>query len=480
MKKTGLITTLILLAFVCFSQQKRVLSLQDCIDIAVENNLTVQRSELNLQTAEIGLMQAKAQRYPTLNASGNYGFNWGRGIDPTTNQFIDQRINFNGVGANTSLALINGLQIHNSIKQSKLDAEASNYDLQRATNDISLNTALNYVNVIFNKELLENARFQLESSKQQLERTTLLVESGALPLANKLQLESQVATNEVNLITAQNNLDLAVLTLKQGLLLPPGEEIDISIPDITVDQALIEQTSIIELYNEALENQPEIKSAELRVRSASAGLDVSRGGMYPTLSLNGSVNTNYSDAADRERETFIIEEQLIDIGFLESNPTEVVQSVQPVRVVTDTDPDFTLSEQYQENLNTRLSLNLNVPIFNNFRTRSDVQRSKIALQQAEINETEQKNILYQTIESSYRNALAAAKTYDASLKQVASLEETFRAVENQYNNGAVNFTDYQVATNNVFQAKTDLSRAKFDYVFRKKVLEFYQGRPLTF
>ena len=478
MMKTGLITAMVLLTISVLGQQKRVLSLQECIDIAVKNNLTVKRSELNLQSSEVGLMQAKAQRFPTLNANGNFGYNWGRGIDPTTNQFIDQRINFNGVSASTSMPILSGLQVHNSIRQSKLDREASDYDLKKANNDISLNTALNYVNVIFNKELLENARFQLESSKQQLERTTLLVESGALPLANKLQLESQVATNEVSVITAQNNLDLAVLTLKQGLLLPPGEEIDIAIPDVAVDQAEVEQTSILELYNEALTNQPEIKSAELRVKSADVGLDVSKGAMYPSLSLNGSVSTNYSDAFQ-------------DISVISANPTGnlspttlQLQDGTPIfeqefdaQLSSETVP---LSTQYDNNLNTRLSLNLNVPIFNNFRTRANVQRSKITLQQAEINETEQRNILYQTIESSYRNAVAAAKTYEASSKQVASLEETYRAVENQYNNGAVNFTDYQVASNNLFQARTDLSRAKFDYIFRKKILEFYQGKPLTF
>ena len=478
MKKLGLITALILLSFVTISQEKRVLSLQECIDIAIENNLTVQRSELNLRSAQVALMQAQAQRYPTLNANGNFGYNWGRGIDPTTNQFIDQRINFNGVGANTSMPLINGLQVHNTIRQNKLNAEASELDLQRAVNDISLSTALNYVNVIFNKELLENARFQLESSQQQLDQTSVLVESGALPIANKLQLESQVATNEVTLITAQNNLDLAVLTLKQGLLLPPGEEIDIIIPDVTVDQTEIEQTSVVNLYNEALGVMPEIKSAELRVQSADVGLDVSKGAMYPSLSLNGSVNTNYSDAFQ-------------DVSVVSATPTgetspTAFQTVDGIAIVerefdvaleSETVP---LSTQYDNNLNTRLSLNLNVPIFNGFRTRSDIQRSKIALQQAEINETEERNVLYQTIESSYRNAVAAAKTYDASLTQVTSLEETYRAVENQYNNGAANFTDFQVANNNLFQARTDLARAKFDYIFRKKVLEFYQGKPLTF
>lgn len=448
--KIGLIATLILISFASISQEKRVLSLEECIEIAVNNNLNVKRSELNLQTSQVNLEQSKASRYPTLNANGNYGFNWGRGIDPTTNQFIDQRINFNSIGASTNMPLIQGLQITNGIKQNKLDLAASRKDLEKAGNDISLNTASFYLNVLFNKELVDNARFQLESSQQQLEQTSVLVESGALPLANKLQLESQVATNEVNLVTAQNNLDLSLLSLKQALLLPSGQEIDIEIPNVPIDQADIESTSIAELYNEAATKMPEIESANLRVESADVGVDVAKGGIYPTITLSGSMDTRYSDAA---------------------------QQIDPVTGGFETVP---LSTQYDNNFSRNLSANLRIPIFNGFSTRSNIQRSKITLQQAEINKREQENTLYQTIETSYRNAVAAAKTFTASQKQVASLEETLRAVENQYNNGAANFTDYQVAQNNLYQARTDLSRAKFDFVFRKKILEFYQGKPLTF
>ena len=448
--KIGLIATLILISFASIGQEKRVLSLEQCIEIAVNNNLNVKRSELNLQTAQVNLEQSKASRYPSLNASGNYGFNWGRGIDPTTNQFIDQRINFNGIGASTNMPLIQGLQITNSIKQDKLDLEASRKDLERAGNNVSFNTASFYLNVLFNKELVDNARFQLESSKQQLDQTNVLVESGALPIANKLQLESQVATNEVNLVTAQNNLDLSLLSLKQALLLPSSQEIDIEIPNVPIDQVDIENTSIAELYNEAATKMPEIQSANLRVESADVGVDVARGGIYPTITLSGSMDTRYSDAA---------------------------QQINPITGDFETVP---LSTQYDNNFSRGLSANLRIPIFNGFTTRSNIQRSKISLQQAEISKKEEENTLYQTIETSYRNAVAAAKTFTASQKQVASLEETLRAVENQYNNGAANFTDYQVAQNNLYQARTDLSRAKFDFVFRKKILEFYQGKPLTF
>ncbi|WP_089355638.1 TolC family protein [Ekhidna lutea] len=477
MKKLGLITTLAVICSVAFGQEKRVLTLQECIEIAVDNNLNVKRSELNLQTAEVNLMQSQASRYPSLNANGNYGYNWGRGIDPTTNQFIDQRINFNSVGASTNIPVIQGLQVTNSIRQDKLNTQASRKDLEKAENDISLNTANFYLNVIFNKELLDNAQFQLESSQQQLDRTKKLVASGALPLSNELQLESQVATNEVNLINAQNNLDLALLSLKQALLLPPGQEIDVIIPDITIDQAEIENSSIIDLYNQALANMPEIQSAKLRVESSEVGVEVAKGGMYPSLSVSGRMDTRYSDASQQFVPTTDPVTVQVPTDLVTENGDEIFLQQE---IADGNFETVSISNQYDNNFSRSLTLNLSIPIFNGFNTRGQIQRSKIAFQQAKINEKEQQNILYQTIESSYRNAVAAAKTYSASQKQVASLEETFRAVENQYNNGAANFTDYQVASNNLFQARTDLSRAKYDFVFKQKVLEFYQGKPLTF
>lgn len=477
--KNLLITGLVFfLLFPTKAQDKRLISLQECIEIAVENNLTVQRSQLNLASSQVTLDQAKAQRYPSLNANANYGYNWGRGIDPTTNQFTTQRINFNGWSVNSSVPLIQGMQATNTIKQNKLDLEASELDVQKAINDISLNVALIYLNVIFNKELLENAQFQLESSQQQLDQTKILVESGALPVSNELQLVSQVATNEVNVITSENNLDLALLDLKQSLLLPPGEEIDIEVPSIEIDQAQLEQSSAKEIYEVAVGSQPEIKSADMRVESSNVGLEVSKGAMYPSLSFNGSLNTNYSD---------VFTQQFVEDGtFTESQiPTDFVTTsgedvFQLIDIPGGTIENYGVSDQWSDNLSKSISLSLFVPIFNGFNTRSNIQRSKINVQQAEINSLEQRNILYQSIESAYRNALAAAKTFTASQKQVAALEETFRSVENQYNLGSSNFTDYQVASNNLFQARSDLARAKYDFVFRQKVLDFYQGKPLEF
>lgn len=478
--KNLILTGLVLISFIfeVNAQEKRVLSLEECIEIAVKNNLSVQRSQLNLETSQVNLNQTLGQRYPSLNFNGNYGYNWGRGIDPTTNQFTTRRINFNGVGGSSSMPLIQGLQTTNSIKQSRLDVETSSLDVQKTINDISLSISLTYLNVIFNKELLGNAKFQLESSERQLDRTKKLVESGALPVSNELQLVSQVATNEVSLITAENNLDLALLDLKQALLLPTGEEVDIEIPDIQIDQAQIESSSIADIFQVATSSQPEIESADKRVESANIGLEVSKGAMYPSLNLNGSFNTNYSDLfTERYVEDGTTTPVVQQTDFQTVSGEVIIRNVDFPNGVIE---EYGISEQYGDNLSTRLALSLNIPIFNGFSTKSNIQRSKISVQQAEIAAVEQRNILYQSIESAYRNALAAAKTFSASQKQVAALEETYRAVENQYNLGSSNFTDYQVASNNLFQAKSDLSRAKYDFVFKQKVLDFYQGKPLSF
>lgn len=480
-----LIAILLTSGLIVSAQQKRVLTLEECIEIAVENNLNVQRSTLNLETAKVNLMQANAQRYPTLNGQANFGYNWGRSIDPNTNLFINERINTNSLGANGSLPILQGFQVSNGIKQSKTDVLASDYDLQRAKNDISISVASFFLTVIQNKELLENARFQLESSQQQLDQTKKLVASGALPVANELQLESQVATNEVTLITNQNNLDLSLLDLQQALLLPPGQEVDVEIPEVGDFSSQIDEINSMEVYEYALANQPEIKAADARVKSSNLALEVAKGSLYPSLSLNGNINTNYSDAVDQlpvfDLDNPIIVEDPTNLivtdnnGNALANTSVVVQNVEPNSLV-----DYGVSDQWDDNLRYSVSLGLFIPILNGFSNRANMQRAKINVQQAEINAKDERNILFQTVENAYRNALATSRTYLAREKQVASLQETFRAVENQYNNGAANFTDYQVAANNLFQAQSDLARAKYDFIFRQKILDFYLGKSLSF
>lgn len=458
------------------AQESKIYSLEECIDVAIENNLLIKRSRLNLASQEVNLKQTRASQLPNANLGWNFGYNWGRSIDPTTNQFIQQRINSSGFNGNSSVTLFNGLQQYYSVNQGRLNIEGAEADLEDAKNDISLTIATSYLNVLLNKELLANARFQLESSQTQLDRMKILVESGAMPITNQLQLESQLASNEVSVINAQNGVDLAFLSLKQGMLLPASEDIDIEAPNINVEGEEQLAGSTQEIYDIAADAQPDIKSADLGVDAAVLGIKIAQGGMSPVVSLGGGFSTNYSDA---------FSERFVSDGTTSTQvvPTSLSTASGEAVFLSEEAPNgsvenFGYGDQFDENLSWNLGIGISIPIFNGLQTRSNIQRSQIALAQAEINAVEQRNILRQNIESAYADALAASKTYEASVRQVSALEETFRSLENQYNLGAANFTDYQVASNNLFQARSDLLRSKYDFVFKKKILEFYQGKSL--
>jgi outer membrane protein len=462
--------------------QDSAYSLQECVNLALENNLSIQRSKLDKQTSEIGLAQSKMNRYPSLNLSSSYGSNWGRSIDPTTNSFISQKINSSGLGGNSSVTLFNGFQITNALKQSKVSLEVANADLESSKNNVSLSVITLYLNTIFNKELVGNANFQLNSTTEQLERTKTLVDAGALPITNLLDLQAQQASNEVNLINAENNYNFALLQLKQSLLIPAGDAFEIEVPNIQIENENAVDPDAGQVYKTALENQPQIKSADLRIKESELGYDIAKSGYMPSLTLNGSFRTNYSSFADRARPIFSGDKIIvpIEIGYLQNTPTDRVFTDAEFPVILETDPDFTLPEQFDANLSKSLSINLSIPVFNNWRTRSDVQRSMINQKRAQINAQETRNQLRQTIETSTNDLLAASKSFTASEKQVKALEESFRIIENQYNLGAVNFVDFQVSANNLFIAKSDLVRAKYDYIFKRKVLDFYLGKPLSF
>ena len=483
-RKVLFVGGLIFLTVDLFAQSEiQVLSLDDCIKIALENNLTIKRSSLDYQAANITLQEGKASRYPNLNLGTSYGTNWGRSIDPTTNSFISREINTAGITGSSGLTLFSAGQIHNSIKQSEFNLAASKYDLITTENDITLNIANFYLNVLFNNELLENARLQLESTKEQLSRTKRLVEIGSLPKTSELELLSQLASNELTLINAQNDLALAHLSLKQSMMIPSSIIIEVIIPNMVVDSLSLIMSSVEQIYQNAIDVRPEMKSAQLRVEGAKMGMKVALGAYFPSLRVNANLFTNYSDAANRIRTIYDNEVKMINEVPLGYYYLEGVQMPVFNAYTTGTptgQEQFNWSKQWKENFSQSLNFSLAIPIFNNLRTKSNVQRSKIQLVQSEIAVIERLNQLRQIIESSYNDAYASQKSYFASNRQVEALEERFRAIETQYNLGVANFTEYQVASNNLYAAKSDLVRAKFNTLFKKKVLDFYQNIPLTF
>ncbi len=456
------------------SSDTTFLTLEECVELAVENNLNIQRSRLNLQSSQINLTESKWALAPSLNGNASYGFQWGRNIDRATNQFVTQRIANSSSSVSGQITLFNAGRLRNDIRQNVAEVKASEYDVQKALNDVQIDVISFFINVLFNRELLDNAQSQLASSRQQLARTEILVASGALPRANELELISQVATNEVNLVNAQNNYSISLLTLKQALLLPASNKIGIKEPDLGVEPVVVDM-SLNEIYRLSEESLPEIKSADARIERSEWAVQAARAARMPTLALTAGLATNYSDAFPG---TFVEDpnasETLVPTGTLFTAGGDAVFTPFTPGEFTGT----TFGEQYADNLGQSVFLTLSIPIFNRFSLQSSVQRSEVALDQSQLNALEQRNLLRQTIENAYYDAMAAEKTYQASEKQVAALEETFRMVQSQFNLGAANFTDFQIASNNLFQAKSDLARFKFDYLFKQKLLDFYQGKPL--
>ncbi len=437
----------IIICHFSWAQDTENWTLEECIDYAMENNLDIQETELQVNTSRVNLRESNFQRYPTLNAGGQYLNRWGRSIDPTTNNFTTERISSNGVSFRSSVPVFNGFQINNSIKQRQADLQADRFALEDMENNVKLDIVSAYMDVIFNRALVENAESQVKTTRAQLELTEKQVAAGALPIANQYEVSSQLAGDQVNLVTARNDYQLALLNLKQLLQIPASEEFSVVEPEIEVEDYNISEYTVNDVYQTAEATQPVVKSAELNQESAMYGVKVAKGAYYPSITANADIFTNYSDIAT---------------DF--TNPLS----------------DYTLFEQYNDNLSQSLSLNVNIPIFNNLNARSNVQRAKIQKDRSRIAYERTLNQLRQTIERAYNDATAASETYESAKLQVKALEETFRAIEKRYNAGAVNYIDLQLASNNLFQARTQLLRAKYDYLFRIKVLDFYLGDPITF
>jgi len=473
MKKIILMSICLISVNAGFSQEKKIWTLRELIDYAISNNLTVKRSTYGVESGEINALQSKMAMLPTLNANGNYGWNWGRTIDPTTNNFTENKVKSSNLGANSSLLLWNGFRLFYNMKQSELDLMAANEDLLRARNDVILGVITFYLNVVFNKELYNVAQLQLRSTQEQLERTRKLVDAGSVPIGDLLNLDAQLATNELNLIQRENALNLSLLQLKQSLQLPSSTPMDVEAPQLNLENELIINKTADEIFDIATITMPEIKAADLRKKSSVYGFRSAKGNLYPRLSMNASYSTIYSD----QRQQF-----LPDGGFA-SRPIGYVQGAgTPVLTDVSTGSIFVpgISDQFQDNRGRSLGVSLQIPIFNGLQTRSNMQRAAINRELADITFQETSNTLRQTVETAYNNALAAIKTYQSTEKQVKARDEAFRMAKQRYNLGAVNFVDYQVAENNLFQAESDLLRAKYDFIFRKKVLDFYQGLPLDF
>ncbi|HCW05876.1 MAG TPA: hypothetical protein DGG95_00730, partial [Cytophagales bacterium] len=450
------------------------MTLQECVRIALDNNLTVKRSVYNVETNRINFLSAKGNFLPTLTLSTSGSQNYGRALNPVTNQFIPNSITRT---LNPSLQgqflIFNGLRNQYTYRQNKNSLTAADLDLEKAKNDVIITVVTNYTNVILNKELFENSKFQLNSSQKQLERIKKQVEAGALPKSNELTQEATVATNETNVITQENAYNLSILQLKQSMQVPASTQIEIVIPAITLEDLTINQTPE-EIYDISTKTLPQVKSALLKVEAAQYAVRSARAAYYPRLGLNYGAVSNYSTASDKHAildGTYSTNYQ----GFVKNSGDSVFKKSPNYQIYNG---GYDVSHQLSDNLYKQVGLSLSIPILNGLQTRTNIKQAIINQELANITVKETENTLRQSIETAYNNALAAAKTYTAALKQVSANEEAFRMTQQRHEAGAATYIEYQVASNDLFSAKSSLARAKYNFILTKKILDFYQGKTI--
>jgi len=468
-----------------WAQTQEPWTIQRCIAYALDNNLDLQLSEMDIDINEANLIQSRHARYPDLNGFASNNYNWGRSFDVFTNDAVDQRVRSNNFGLNSSMTVFNGFRITNTIKQNDMILEASKLDLEDTKNNITLNLLSAYLQILFNQENLENAQRQLDNSDEQISRTSKLVDAGRLPESNLLDLLSQRATDELQVVNAQNALALSTLQLKQLLQIPDEEPFEIVVPEIPEPtEAAVQNSETI--YETALTTQPNIKSADLNVEISNLGIDIAKSNYYPTLSLNAGLNTFYSSAQEVQRDVQVLGTETVQVGYAEVPDPETGNIVtipifrDGVPVTETTFRDFGFWDQMDESFRRNIGLSLRIPIYNRHQARTAVTTAQIRSEQARINAKLIKNQLRQTIETSRQDVIAAEQSYDANSRREAALQETFRMTEQQYNLGAANITDLTVARNNLVNAQSDLIRAKYDFVFKRKILDFYLGKEIKF
>jgi len=473
MIRKAITLSIMLFAALISGRAQQAWSLEECIQYAMENNIQIKQSVLTTEYNENLLKQSKMSQIPNLNATGNYNYNWGRVLDQTTYRYEDnQQSNSISLGFSSSANLFNGLRVRNTIVQNDLNLMASYQDVEKIRNDISLNIAAAYLSIMFNRELLAVTESQLGITGQQVERTGKMVDAGKLAKGNLLELQAQYASEELNLVNAENQLAISLLNLQQILDLPIDTAFDVVIPELAnpdEDPILI---NALEVYRIAETSMPEIKSAELNMESSEQGLKIAKGGRSPQLYVSANYNTGYSDL--RQIVTSYNEGQRIPIG--ETASGEAVYSYPQEIPILGKYPFF---EQISGNASAGVGLGLSIPIFNGWQVNGNIANARLALENAQLNLQSEKLGLYASINQAYADAIAALKSFNASNQALVSMTESFKYTEKKFEVGLVNTVDYNVSKIQLTRTQSDLLQAKYDFIFRVKILNFYKGEPIT-
>ena len=435
----SLVSVLSLCSVNLYAQEK--ITLKRATELVVENNLQVKQAEFSEAISDENLRQSKYSIFPTLNANTGLNFNFGRSIDLQTNQFVNQSITSNNGNVSSNTPLFAGFQRMNTISQNKLQLESDKSNTQKVKNDLVLAVVTNYLTILNSQDLLTASRQQLDISMQQLDIEQKFYDVGNRTLADLSQSKAQVATAELNVTNAQNQVDLAFLNLAQLLERDPSIAFEVEKPSIENIATVNTAYSAAEVYKSASLNFPDIKLAELRKLVLQKEIDIARGTYLPSLNLQTGFGTRFSNGSFR------------NLSYL---------------------------TQIKDNFNQFIGFGLNIPVFNGFSARSAVRRAKINFNNGEVNEQLTKNNLNKVINQAVYDLRAAEKRYYSAQTAFESSREAFNVIEQRYGVGLVNSLDFNQAQTNLNKAQFDQIQARYDLIFRSKVIDYYLGNPITF
>ncbi len=422
------------------AQQPEQWSLKDCIEYAKENNLSIKQQNLNAEYRQNIYEQKKLDKIPSVNGNVGYQLSFGRVPDETTYRYVDQTTQFGRFSIGSSVPLFQGFSLQNQINRDKANWQAARQELEAAKNDLALNITSLYLQVLFDKELLEVAQGQYEVAQEQVENTQKLVDAGRVAEGNLLEIKSQAAREALTVTQMQNNRTMSLLSLAQALDLEEPGNFDIVIPEIP---KLQESTLAAPgaLFNQAVEIMPQIEASEYNLESNRFALKAAKGQLYPSISMDAGWSTNVSKS--------------------------------------ESSVNFDFKNSFSDNATQYVGLTLRIPIFNGMSARSNVKNTKLNIQSAQHDLNLQKQALRKEIQQAYADAQAAFQKYTSARVAVESYEESLRYTEKKYAVGLVSPVDYSVARTDYLRSQSDLLQSKYEYVLRTKVLDFYTGDALN-
>lgn len=414
------------------SAQEKQWTLTECIDYALNENIQVRKAEVSVSVGEIALQQSKDNRWPSLNASLGENLGWQQ---PTgTNGGTSSRTS---ASVSSGVTLFSGFQTQNQIRQAELNFESLQYSTEETKESVSLNIMSAYLQVLYAEEQVVNSRNQADATREELALAKERYGLGAIANSDYLQVKTQLASEELTLANAVNNLKITKVTLMQLMEYPIDESFEIARPDMDAIISVIPPADAVTVYDEALQVKPQIKNAEINREGSEVDLELAKGGFYPSVSMSAGLSTGFTQAAE-------------------------------------------MGSQLKSGFSPSLGLSVSIPIFRNNQNKSSVARARYGITTAELDELNTKNQLRKEVEQAVLDAQSAVISYEAALNQHDASLESYNVAEEKYKLGAMNSIDFLIQKTNLTTAESKLLQAKYELVYSNKIIDFYKGVPLSF